>query len=236
MRADKLGDALAIAGYHPRDVEVDIAIAKYLNSGGTIDGLQARVNIAAARMPGMGHSDVVRNDRAFDAQTRQPVEDGGANSGVPQGQVTRAPSSSSNHDERGPSGNAADGHVTLSPSRRVPGRGGEGQTSFVTSDHSSRALPVREPSRTERGLSSIKLVQSTIQKGLLELRKTADGRAWGSIGWHELDGMDRDGAIARLIKSGVNPPKNQHAELRSFLTNKQFEEICNAAKKQNDFV
>jgi hypothetical protein len=211
MRAAKLGEALADAGIHPRDVEFDIAIAKYLNSGGTIEGALARLNAAAARMPGMGQAASAYECHLTDAQTRQQVEDGGAIPVEPQGQSAVALSSSSTPDREGHIRGANLGHLPA-------------------------AQPVREPSRTERGLSSIKLVQSTIQKGLLELRKTSDGRSWGAVGWHELDGMDRDGAIARLIKSGVNPPKNQHAELRSFLSNKQFEEICNAAKKQNDFV
>lgn len=48
-----LAEKLKGAGIHPRDVAADLAIAKYLNSGGTIDGLQARLDVAAARMRGV---------------------------------------------------------------------------------------------------------------------------------------------------------------------------------------
>lgn len=98
------------------------------------------------------------------------------------------------------------------------------------------ASPARPPIKPNpaRGLTSIASIQPVIEKGLLEMRKTHDGRVWGSVGWHELDGMDHDGVIARLIKQKANPPKDKYAELRAVLTNKQFGEILDAAKEQRD--
>jgi hypothetical protein len=234
MRADRLGEALTAAGYHPRDVEFDLAIAKYLNSGGAINGMISRIHVAAARMPGMGQASSADNiGHAPVAQTRQPVEDGGAVSKMPQGQANYAPSSSSHHDERGRHSDAGNGQNDLAPSRRVPDRGGEGQGLGASLVGQGRtALPAATSSRTERGLSSIALVQHTIQKGLLQLRKTADGRAWASIKWHELYGMRGDGGIADLILKRANPPKDKSAELITILSNKQFVEIVDDAQKQ----
>jgi hypothetical protein len=234
MRTDKLGEALEAAGYHPRDVEFDLAIAKYLNSGGTIDGMIARVNVAAARMPGMGQETLAEQNHSRNAQTRQPVEDGGAVSILPKGQQAGAPSSSSNHEERGHQTRALDvGQRSSAPSPRVPDHSERGHA--FGADNSGRSLTATsrcEPSRTERGLSSIKLVQTTIQKGLLQLRKTSDGRSWASIRWHELYGMRGDGGIADIILKRANPPKDKSSELITILSNKQFGEIVDDAQKQ----
>lgn len=230
-----LGEALKQAGISPAMAELRVAHSKFINQGGTTAQIRAEAD-AIDRMSGMGQRAHADHSQDQVAQTRQQVEGGEARRGVSQDQCAYAPPPSSNHDELGHHTRADQRQSVTAELRRVPDRGGEGHAPDARKHPLSLAQPVREPSRTERGISSIKLVQSTIQKGLLELRKTADGKAWGSVCWHELEGMDRDGSIARLIKAGVNPPKNQHAELRSFLSNKQFEEICNAAKKQNDFV
>ena len=95
------------------------------------------------------------------------------------------------------------------------------------------ATPVRDPANTKRTYTVMKLVEGTIQKGLLDRHKTADGRLWGNVGFHELDGMDRDGVLAREIKRRVHRPTKQFSTLREIMTNKQFEEAINAAQKQN---
>lgn len=52
MRSTALADAFEKAGLLPRDAELDIAIAKYLNAGGTIEGAQARLVAATAKVSG----------------------------------------------------------------------------------------------------------------------------------------------------------------------------------------
>lgn len=187
MTATKLGEALMDAGIHPRDVAADLAIAKYLNSGGTIEGFQNRINVAAARMPGMGHSSIAGNGQIACAQTRQPVEDGGAKSCVPQGLDKIAPSSSSN-------------------------RGGEGLNVGVPSDQQMSALPVREPkpqrAPIDFGAASVAVKTKLAWSVLNNKYKTSDGHAWGDIGAHELDGMSRDGVLAQAIKSHIGELSN----------------------------
>lgn len=87
-------------------------------------------------------------------------------------------------------------------------------------------------SRTRRGITAITSSQESIKKGYLILMKTSDGRAWGSVGWHELDGMDRDGSVARLIKSKVAAPMDRFATLDQVLSDKQFTEIYHESQKQ----
>jgi hypothetical protein len=232
----KLKQEFEQAGVRQEDVEFDIAIAKYLNSGGTLERAYQRLMLAAKRMPGEGHNGAVGNDHDRCAPSRQPVEDAAGHSFcAPDGCDGHALASSSNPSGDGQKRRAQDGHSEPALSAGAQLRGGEGRLGVASNSRPLGALPVRDAS-TKRGLVSIKSVQPTIKQGLLEMKKTADGRAWGSVGWHELDGMDRDGAIARLVKQQVNPPRDQFSPLRSFVSNKQFEEIVSAAQKQNDFV
>jgi hypothetical protein len=70
-----IAEQLQRSGVNPRDVQFDIAIARYLNSGGTIAGAQARLDLAAARMPGDGHSILAAQAAMPDMPfSRQPVE------------------------------------------------------------------------------------------------------------------------------------------------------------------
>lgn len=252
-----LKSALTKAGFEPRVYALGAAIQKFKKDGGTVEELidaagrvfpsllgmvhteyadSGLVTIAhpqqphsggrttdadvsdvgqvmfAAATPLLGEGQVAcaDNGHSYFAPTQQPLEDAAGRHRVADGQEGNARPSSSN-------------------------RGREGQLSGARSGQLIPALPVRDAD-TKRGLKSISAIQSTIKQGLIELKKTTDGRPWGSVGWHELDGMDRDGAIARLVKQNVNPPRNQFAMLRTFVSNKQFEEIVSAAQKQNDFV
>ena len=92
----------------------------------------------------------------------------------------------------------------IPPSPKAGGGGHERRAkSEVAQGQMTLAVPARPHSRTTRDIQSILAVEPTIAKGLLEMRKTHDGRVWGSVCWHELDGMDRDGTIARLDTSRV---------------------------------
>jgi hypothetical protein len=232
----KLKHAFEEAGLHQRDVEFDIAIAKYLNSGGTWDDAYARL-LARKPMPGEGQLRIAGDGQSSHAPSRQPVEDAaGQGPHALPGRISDVRPSSSNPSGEGQVTGASHGHEPYAIPAGPQLRGGEGRLRAADKiGQRAHVLPVRD-ANTKRGLTSIKAVQPTIKQGLLELKKTTDGRAWGSVGWHELDGMDRDGAIARLVKQQVNPPRDQFSPLRSFVSNKQFEEIVSAAQKQNDFV
>lgn len=117
--------AFSKAGLDTRDVEFDIAIAKYLNSGGTIDGMRSRIDVAAQRMPDVD----LRNRDTLSVRSvstvRQPVEGDEAERGL---QSSRTPHASS------PSSN----------------RGGEGQRTVAENCQVRHALPVREPTLEQR--------------------------------------------------------------------------------------
>lgn len=232
IKETAIGAALRFGGILREDVEFDVAITKYLNSGGTIERALARLNAAAERMSGMGRKDVAYTGHMPHAQTRQPVEGGGAKTDVPQGQPSLAAPPSSNHDERGHDVIAPSGQTIDASSRRVPDRGGEGHRRSAEIGQRRLALPVREPPKPARGIASIASIQSVVKQSFMFNHKTSDGRAWGDVGWHELPGMKRDGAIARLIIERVAAPPDQFSKLNDILTDAQFMELHNVAQKQ----
>jgi hypothetical protein len=181
-----IAEQLRKLSVHPRDVAFDIAISKYLNSGGTIAGMQARLDTAAARMPGMGRPWNADEGRESVAQTRQPNEDDGAIRKMPLGHSNVAPSSS-------------------------PNRGGEGQTDAAHRGPNADAAPVRDPKPQRAAIdfgTAAHAIKTKLAQTVLDRIKTSDGRAWGDVGAHELDGMSRDGALAQAIKDHIGMLSN----------------------------
>lgn len=200
------------AGLTPRDNELDRAIAKYLNSGGTIEGAQARLNVAAARMPGMSHAARASDGLITVAQTRQPVEDvRGHSLSVRENQTVTASPSSSN-------------------------RGGEGHDDLAQSRRFANAVPVREPSESMRrtSLAIEKMVSVTVFDTL-----KIDGRAIGdwTIGEARAAGRlkSREGAI--LIEASrvvANAPSN--ALIRNIVKPAEIQRIMQSAAETADAV
>lgn len=81
---------------------------------------------------------------------------------------------------------------------------GPGLLNIVT--HHDHARPVREPSPQERAASA--RIAVVAAHTALDRYRTSDGRAWGVVGVHELDGMSRDGAIASAVKSHLGALSN----------------------------
>ena len=133
------------------DSAFDIAIAKYLNSGGTIERALERVRIAAGRMSGRGLSGSASDGQTRFAPTRQPVEDVVADTCLPDRANTPVPASSFN-------------------------RGGEGPTHLAQSRPALSALPVREPSSSQRTVAG--MIAKAAAVTVLDTLKI-DGRAIG---------------------------------------------------------
>jgi hypothetical protein len=206
-----IGDALEHLGLNRGDYRLLASIQIFIEQdGGTIARAHALVDKFAERMPGEGHSTSVSDDHLSRADAGQPVGGGEAIIGVPKGQRETAASPSSSRGEGDHRGGA--------PERQA-----------------LPVSPVRE-STTKRGLASIISIQASLKGGLLQITKRSDGILWAKTGWHELDGLDRDGTIARLIKRNANPPSNRFALLETCLTDSQFKVILDEAKKQNDSV
>lgn len=95
------------------------------------------------------------------------------------------------------------------------------------------ARPVREPSEGQR--SAMVAVAKAAAVTILDRVKTSDGRPWGNVGAHELDGMARDGALAKAIvgKLGVLTNAQRFMPLRDLMPPQHFEEVYNSVREQS---
>jgi hypothetical protein len=201
-------EALVKVGILPEDTEFSIAISKYLNAGGTIERARSLLDAAAERMPEGDQTVFVRNDHTDRVHLRQPVEDA-----------------------RGQTGNAVKGLGSLaSPSSS--NRGGDGLVRHA--NHLDIAGPVREPkpqrAAIDFGAASV-AIKTKLAQSVLDRAKTSDGRSWGDVGAHELDGMSRDGALAKALKDHLGMLSNEQRfkKIRDLVNPETFEAIRSAA-------
>ncbi len=201
-------DAFIKAGWKPAHYVFGTAVVRLIQSGGTFAKARELVDAVEKLMSGKGHLIPASDGQRERAQPRHTLEDAA-------GQGTLA----------------SDGQgIDARPSSSD--RGGRGHGLAASDGQSLTAPPVRETSRTKRGLASIKSAQQPIHRGYLMLHKTSGRKPWGLVGWHELYGMRSDGGVAKLILERVAPPANHFEILNNILTDAQFMEIENAAKKQ----
>jgi hypothetical protein len=110
-------------------------------------------------------------------------------------------------------------------------RNGAGQAFDAHPTGSAR--PVREPSASDRAAAS--RVAAQIAVTIFDRAKTADGRPWGNVGAHELDGMDRDGALARAVKARLGQLSNRQRfqTLRELMAPDAFEACVDELREQS---
>ncbi len=193
------------AGFNRAEMEAGAAAMKFIQSGGTLERWVAVYRASAERMSGMGQKEVAENGPHIGAQTRQPNEDGGAASSVPQGHQVHAPSSS-------------------------PNRGGEGHFMVASPGQVKDAIPARETKPTRAPIDfgeRAHAIKNRLAQSVLDRIKTNDGRAWGDVHAYELESMARDGAFAQAIKSHVGPLSNVQSgmKIRDLINAETFEAI-----------
>lgn len=210
-------------------------------------------------LPGRGHSAVAGDGQSGRAPARQPSEDGTGQSSVAVGggQHTGARPSSPVESE-GTSFRAPQGHSPVAPSlspvdvgradctapqgqRAIarpasPFRDGAGQQGCASTGQQSGAGPVaiREPSPAFRRAAAG--VAKAVAITVLDLTKTSDGRAWGDVGAHELDGMARDGAIARAVRArlGILTNEQRFKPLRELIRPDEFRALLREVREDGD--
>lgn len=79
-------------------------------------------------------------------------------------------------------------------------------------------------------------IDSIIKRAVQHIQfgyKTSDGTDWAQIGAHELDGMDRDGAMARAVKAriGVLTNEDRFRTVGDLMTAKQFNEVVDQVRR-----
>jgi hypothetical protein len=75
------------------------------------------------------------------------------------------------------------------------------------------------------------VTKKRIYQSLMFSEKTSDGRVWADIGYHELAGMNRDGAMARAILGHVAQPVNQFIQMRDLLDGSKFDELYKTSRE-----
>lgn len=157
----------------------------------------------------------------------KPLPSGGQESHVRgAAHITAAPARQPNDDVEDHGHRATQAQPVPSSS---PNRGGEDRGGVVT--HTGDVHPVREPSKHDRAVAAA--IAKRVGAAMIDSMKTSDGRVWGDVGAHELDGMVRDGAIAGLIKSKLGRLSNaqRFMPLRQLIKPDEFEQIIRSPRE-----
>lgn len=232
-----IGDALKRSGYDATDAvrrltayellrlcgnDVDLAIAECLH---------AKADMEAESLRGGGQVGFDNHHRR--AASPLPKGEGeGQNHHDAHKRV--APSSPPQSDGAGHK--KIDNHASrASP---LPANGAlEGQS---MSDSQCSFAPARQPIQRSRSAADIKAsieIERQSAKTILATMLTADGTPWGEVGFHELDGMRRDGSIAQAIKhlygSRYAQGDNQlrFKRLKELLTPDEFKQAVDLARE-----
>ena len=149
-------------------------------------------------------------------------------------QKSSTPSSSPQSDAVGLA--ASYNHATVaSPS--PPNGAPEGQCERVSPIPAAQARqPIHKPRSAADIKASIEIERSSA-KTILATMLTSDGMPWGEVGFHELDGMQRDGSIAQAIKhlygsryaQGDN--RLRFKRLKELLTPDEFKQAVDLARE-----
>jgi hypothetical protein len=120
-------------------------------------------------------------------------------------------------------------HHNAHAGAQQPNRDGADLSAIARNGHLGAVRPVCEPSSLQRKAAAT--VAKFVARTVFDTNKTNDGRAWGDVGAHELDHMDRDGALARAIKNrlGVLHGKQRFKPLRELMTPATFEDAKRTA-------
>lgn len=198
--------AFEAVGYNRPMCELKAAIYKFFKQLGTKEQAFNAIDEVAKEMIRDRRAMDAVNGHQFFAKADHPVEDGEALSTVLNGQSPNASPSS-------------------------PNCGREGWLADAVNGHSPDAAPVRKQNQP-RKLAALAASQEVVKRGYLILMKTSDGRPWGKVGYHELDGMVRDGDVARRVKARCRPPKSQFDTIDELISDAEFADIFDATRKQ----
>ena len=110
-----------------------------------------------------------------------------------------------------------------------PQASGMGHSVHAHPRHSRPAVPARTPLNLTGDVALG--VRNVLAQSVFDRVKTNDGRAWGDVGAHELDGMSRDGAFAMALKNKIGTLSNaqRFMTVRELITVDKFEQARNEA-------
>jgi len=208
------------AGYVPREVRFQVAIAEFLNNGGTLDRAHELIAIAADKMESEG-----RTDGANTAKTMLPPlrsNDAKGQVRVAAKAVCAVPEASTKRDAEGRMDIAAMANDTV-PSRVSPSEAGK--------------VLRQQVGHARRGAAAISSVQIVLKKSLFDSIVLPDGRALREIRWSECQGLaTRYRKLSRILMAvhNVGVPADADTTLDNLVSEDGLKEIVDAVERFND--
>ena len=208
----------------------EAAIGEFLRSARSRDVLRPFFELVAADMAGAslsGGGPVVSCRPALHAAARQQNDDDAGHS--EDGILCSVAGASSLSD--GGTDHATDASRVANESSPSPLREQAGHSADVA--HLKAARPARDPSPVQ--LRAVDAVKGAAADAIWRTKKTADGRAWGDVGYHELAGLARDGGIAKALIDhiGAVNDKQRFAPLPTLVSAGMFETLCRNVERAN---
>lgn len=213
MTATTLGRALASKGIMQRNVDLQLALAKYQNDGGEYGVALAMLNAAY----GKGSE-----GRSTSAST---------------GQAPAADASPTNDGEAGytPNADGAVHRMPASPSTE-PGRG-EGQCAGAEKAVPMAPSAASRPGHAKRGVLAIGAVQSAVGKSLFDETVLPDGRKLREVRWAECPTLAKKyRRLSRILMAVHNAaiPPDPNASLDTVVSEADLKSIITSVEKFNE--
>jgi len=244
-----LGAKLVQAGIDPAANRLRMAIAEYLNNGGTLERAHAILSDVAHEMRAAGQSDIA--DKAITAMPASAQPNAGkGRTGFADKAIARMPDPAPN--EAAGHGSTADKAIrqlpAASPQSREDGLAdtAEKARSLLPSSRDAKisdagrtlraARDKHKPGHARNGLAAIAAVQGTIAKSLFDTR-LPDGRTYKDIAWSECPMLARTYRRHSRILMAIHShavPADPATTIDRVVSEDQMKEIFSAVERFND--
>lgn len=205
-----IGAALAAKGLTARNVEFQIALAKFQNNGGQYGVALAMLNAAYGK--GSEGRVVIADGQKVDADTSRTDAAKGL-------------------------GGSADKAVSLKPNAATERSAGPFNPADKASAEMPVASPRNLPGHAKRGMVAISAVQETVSKSLFDTTILPDGRRLREVRWSECPNLARRYRKLSRIFMAVHSyivPADPNATLDNIVPDDRLNEIVSAVEKFND--
>jgi hypothetical protein len=209
------GAKLAEKGILPRNIKLQIAIARFQNSGGQYGVALAMLNAAYGR--------------GNEGQQAGAEESYRAHANIP---------STSKHDDAAGHGVSARKAGELLPAASSPSRSAS-QTSIA--DKANQAVPAaaspKPPGHAKRGAAAISAVQPVMNKSLFDSTVLPDGRRLREVKWSECPRLARRYRfLSRLLTAihNVGVPADPNDTIDNLINEDRLRDIVAAVERFND--
>lgn len=233
-----LGAKLKRAGFLPREVRFQIAVAEFINNGGSIERAHQLIAVAADKLESEGRQCTA--DKA--TWSVPPLRTNDAKGSVFAAEKAVAPVPEA-------SPHAAKGQYIVADTAKMmvpnaaPERNGAGFPGIAAkavhpapASVSSTRVAVKQHSRAKRGASAIASVQRTMAKTLFDTYQLpGDDRGIGDVTWKELSGLARKHAEAYRLTAliGGYADADPDARVRDVLKEETLKEFIDIARLSN---